>query len=71
MLRASSEARKTAAQPISSGVCSRFMGTMALHACLEDLAGRHPGVLAAPLAMRSAVPCQKAVQRCRGRWRSR
>ncbi len=28
MLRASSEARKTAAYPMSSGVCSRFIGMM-------------------------------------------
>src|SRR5262245_4378724 len=66
MLRASSEARKTAAQPISSGVCSRFIGVMSATRLSKTWRAVMPLKAGFVSARCAASFCQKSVQRTPG-----
>src|SRR2546425_2920215 len=66
MLRASSEARKTAAQPMSSGVCSRFIGVMSPTRLSNTWRAVMPLKAGFDSARWAASFCQKSVQRTPG-----
>ena len=66
MLRASSEARKTAAQPMSSGVCSRLSGTRSPTRLSNTWRGVMPLNAGLVSAMWAASFCQKSVYRTPG-----
>src|SRR5213594_4347519 len=62
MLRASSEARNTAAQPMSSGVCSRFIGVMSATRLSKTCRAVMPLKAGLVSARCAASFCQKSVQ---------
>src|SRR2546422_4247483 len=66
MYRASSEARNTAAAPMSSGSCSHFIGTMSATRFSNTCRGVMPLKAGLVSAMWAASFCQKSVQRTPG-----